>query len=179
MAPVPATRRRFLLAQLDRYAQNDLGNLWVAARDTDDFEGSVTEGFIQIADTYHQASGQLAATWFEQSAPKSRYIAVVAAPLAIEKLERSADWALGGEGDSGLDRLSGSLQRAVFDGARDTVALNVRKTGSRWAIEADPDCCDYCQMLASRGAVYRSEESAGAAFHDRCRCVAVEHRDDE
>lgn len=38
-----------------------------------------------------------------------------------------------------------------------------------------PDSCDWCNMLASRGAVYTSAEAAGELnhFHNNCHCVIV------
>lgn len=38
-----------------------------------------------------------------------------------------------------------------------------------------PNGCPFCQMLASRGFVYLSEDSAGASrhYHDDCRCAIV------
>lgn len=176
---VPPARRRWLLNQLNRQAQIDLSVLWETAKDNDDFAATILEAYPAVVDPYHQLAGQLAAGWFEDAEPNSNYIATVVAPLAVDKLVGSAEWALRGDGDDGLARLSGSLQRSVFDGARDTTIINARDTRTRWAVVAVDQCCDFCQMLASRGAVYVSQDTAEAAiqgFHDNCKCVAVEER---
>lgn len=174
------TERRRLLNQLNAEARRDLSGLWVTATDSGDFMGTMLEGYADIADPYHQLAAQMSAGWFENADPDSDYIASTVDPLPEDRLAGSVEWALHvGEGIAALALLEGSLQRAVFDGARDTTILNVRDTRSRWAVAASPDCCDWCQTLASRGAVYASQDTAEAAiqgFHDNCKCVAVEER---
>jgi hypothetical protein len=174
------TERRRLLAQVNGYAQRELDGLWLAATESGDFVNTLTDGYAAICDPYHELAGQMAAQWFEEADPASDYIAEVTDPLPEERMTGSVEWALAvGAGAGALALLSGSLQRSVFDGARDTTIRNVRDTGARWAVEADPGCCDYCQMIAARGAVYVSRDSAESAiqgFHDNCKCVAVEDR---
>lgn len=152
--PVSPAERQYLLDQVGRLAQSDLDRLWVQAGQLADidFFTFVVDAFPQLVDPYHQAAGQLAANWFEESLPGSAYVARVAVPLAVEKLTASARWALGGDGTVGLDRLQGTLQRAVFDGARDTTLLNVEATGSGWARYASANACAFCRLLASRSA---------------------------
>lgn len=176
---VSAAERQYLLGQVGRLAQSDLDRLWVRAGELADidFFTFIVEAFPDLVDPYHQAAGQLAANWFEESLPASGYVARVVAPLAVEKLTASAQWALGGEGPVGLDRLQGTLQRAVFDGARDTTLLNVAATGSGWARYASANACAFCRLLATRGAAYRSENTAATKVHDHCSCIPVEDRD--
>lgn len=160
--PVSAEERRFLLQQVNRLAQTDLDRLWneAASRSNADFAALVAEAFPEVVDPYNSMAAQLAATWFELSLPQSTYIAEVAPPIPVEKLLASTRWALGATGNQGLQRLSGTLQRAVLDGARDTTLLNVETTGSRWARHARPDACPFCKLLATREASYRSEADA-------------------
>lgn len=135
------------------------------------------DAFPELAVAYSAVAADMAATWFEMSAPTSPYIAVAAPPVPVERLAKTAEWALGATGEDGLARLDGSLQRAVFDGARNTIVLNVDRTGSRWARHARADACAFCRLLATRGAAYKSSETAAKAYHDACRCIAVEIRD--
>lgn len=176
---VSAPERQYLLNQVGRLAKSDLDRLWVQADQLADidFFTYIVEAFPQIVDPYHQAAGQLAANWFEESLPTSAYVATVADPLPVEKLASSARWALGGDGVVGLARLQGTLQRAVFDGARDTTLLNVQSTKSRWARYASANACEFCRLLATRGAAYRSENTAATKVHDHCSCIPVEDRD--
>lgn len=128
----------------------------------DEFAAFVVGAYPRLADPYAELAGQLSATWFEESDPASSYVARVADPLPEEKLAASARWALGGDGADGLSsRLAGSLQRVVYDGARDTTMVNVAATGSRWMREARPNACAFCKMLATRtDDLYRSEDAA-------------------
>lgn len=178
---VSAPERQYLLNQVGRLAQSDLDLLWKQAEqlaDTDFFT-FVVQAFPDVVDPYHQAAGELAANWFEESRPTSSYIAKVADPLPVDRLEASAKWALGGDGLVGKDRLSGTLQRAVFDGARDTTLLNVQATGSGWARYASANACAFCRLLATRGAAYRSEDTAATKVHDHCSCIPVEDRNND
>lgn len=176
---VSPQERQFLLDQVNRQASNDLRALWGAAAGlvTVEFASVMIDGFPKLADPYVELSSRLSATWFELSEPLSPYVAVTAPPIPVERLVNSAEWALGASGDEGLARLEGSLQRAVYDGARDTTILNVEATGSRWARYASANACAFCRMVATRGAVYKSQEAAGRAYHDHCHCMAVEVRD--
>lgn len=197
--PVSPAEREYLLSQIGRFAETDLNNLWRQAEqlDTEEFFSFVRDGFVEVATTYHQTTGQLAATWFEESDPLSPYLARVADPVTPERLIKSAEWALGGDGEQALSRMQGSMQRAVYDGARDTVVLNAEATRSRWIRVTRANACEFCRMLATRSGdyAYLSREAAevvtgqrtrnrrtgarkmGSKFHDSCYCTAVEVRD--
>lgn len=191
---VSAAERRFLLDQLNGLAANDLDNLWQAADtlSTTDFFDYVVAGFPELGNIYHQIAAQIAANWFEDSDPQSTYVAKVATPIPTKRLAESAKWALGGDGLVGKARLSGALQRAAFDGARDTTFLNIDATASRWVRVARADACAFCRLLASRTGedAYTTKEAAqfvstsrrrgsrkrGEKYHDHCYCVPVEIR---
>ncbi len=199
MAVTPQ-ERQFLLDQVSQQANSDLRNLWgyAAGLATVEFASLLVDGFPKLADPYVELSSRLSATWFELSEPTSPYVAVTAPPIPVERLTKSAEWALGAPGDEGLARLEGSLQRAVYDGARDTIVLNVDTTGSYWVRHANANACAFCRMLATRHSDkrwwYRSAKSAldvvgrggqgrgkravgSTGYHDHCRCIAVEVRE--
>lgn len=171
--------RQFLLGQVNRLATADLQKLWSAAARLSDTEFAtfMVAAFPQIVDPYVEMSAQFAASWFEESLPTSKYVAVTAPPIPEERLLTSARWALDGSGDEGLKRLQGTTQRAVFDGSRDTTLLNVEKTDSRWARHASAGACAFCRLVATRGAAYTRRETAAKHYHDHDRCIAVEDRD--
>lgn len=177
--PVSAPERQYLLNQLNRLAKADLDRLWAAAErlPTGRFFQYVLDGFPNIVDPYNQTAAQLAATWFEESDPESTYVATLAAPIREERLTTSARWALGASGRDALSRLEGTLQRAVYDGARDTTLVNVRRSRSKWARYASANACEFCQLLATRADAYRSESTAATEVHDHCSCLPVEVRD--
>jgi hypothetical protein len=172
------TERRRLLSELNRVAASDLFQVWRSAGLADvDFAQFITDAFPEIASDYAEVAGNLAADWYEQAAPQLPYQAIVDSGVNTTALTKSAQWALGADGDMALNRLSGTLQRTVFDGARSTTVANVRnEEGARWARYASANACEFCALMAIRGAVYGSEETAGAQYHDNCHCLAVEVR---
>ena len=76
--------------------------------------------------------------------------------------------------DDALTRLDASLTRHVLNPGRDTLLRSGADAGVRWrrAVRgADP--CDWCLMLAGRGAVFHSAATAGDMnrWHDGCACA--------
>lgn len=73
-----------------------------------------------------------------------------------------------------VQRLEAATPRVVRYGGRETVALSSERDPARPRYQrmVRSGGCDFCKMLAGRGAVYRSQDSAGAAihFHDNCGC---------
>ncbi len=120
----------------------------------------------------------------------------VAGPAEAERVLASTAWALQTRSGKELTaeqvkaRLAGTLTRLVREPGRTTVFDAVRDAGTRWARIPGPYACDFCLMLASRGAVYESRESAsttsgtrgtrpeGLRYHDRCTCHIVESYSD-
>lgn len=86
--------------------------------------------------------------------------------------------------EKAANAVAAKVIRHVADGGRAPLAAEVR-TGNRGAVGyarvVDADPCPFCAMLASRGAVYRSDAFAGSnalfagdgAFkvHDGCECT--------
>ena len=181
--PISAAERRFVLDNLTRLAEADIQRMWRAAElQTDvEFAAYVTQAFPEIVDPYHQMAAQLGATFFEDDFPTITTAAVMAAPLPEEQLAKSASWALAADGVKAISRMAGTTQRAIYDGERDTTALNASKNRMKWVRVARPDACAFCRLLASRAAAadsqYNSEQSArfrsdGKKYHDDCRCTA-------
>lgn len=163
--PVSAAERRFIMAQLGQRAKEDMIRLWDAAGRLEDidFATYVADAFPDLANGAHQLAAEVSATLFEDDFPAITTPAVTAPALPEEKLKSSAVWALGADGDKALDRLGGTLQRAVFDGSRQTTVWNADINGMRWIRVAEPGACAFCRMLATRTAfdnTYRSEEAA-------------------
>jgi hypothetical protein len=73
------------------------------------------------------------------------------------------------------------LYTAVQQAGRDTIARNTRRdpASARWARMPIGKTCAWCLMLASRGAVYFTKESAGGTgvgtnrYHGHCDCQPV------
>ena len=153
------------MAQLGQRAKEDMIRLWDAAGRLEDidFAAYVVDAFPDLAGGAHQLAAEVSATLFEEDFPTIAANAVPAAPLDAEQLKSSAQWALGADGDKALTRLQGTLQRAVFDGDRQTTVFNAQANGMRWIRQAQPGACAFCRLLATRTAfdnTYRSEEAA-------------------
>lgn len=175
---VSAAERRYLLQQVNRLAETELNRLWSAAERLSNIEffEYIVGTYPAVVDPYIDMSSNLSATWFEMSDPDSTYRAVMAPNPPVEQLQANARWALKATGEQGKTDLAGSLNRAVFDGARETTRINVERTDSRWAVDARPTACPWCRMMATRGAVYKTAATALKACHDNGHCVALEDR---
>lgn len=163
---VSAAERRFIMAQLGKRAKEDMIRLWDAAGRLEDidFATYIADAFPDLANAAHQLAADVSATLFETDFPDLTLPVVTADPLPTAQLKSSAQWALGADGVKALDRLQATLQRAVFDGDRQTTVANAYNNGMRWVRIARPNACAFCRMLASRSTVsddlYRSEEAA-------------------
>jgi hypothetical protein len=76
--------------------------------------------------------------------------------------------------DTSLVRTAGAVGRLVLDGGRKTItdSLQADPRGQGWRRVIAPSACDFCVMLAGRGAVY-SAETARFSSHDHCACSAM------
>lgn len=64
--------------------------------------------------------------------------------------------------------------RHALNGGRSTILESVRadRRAQGWARVTSGDPCAFCQILASRGPVYRDEATASFEAHDHCACTA-------
>lgn len=105
---------------------------------------------------------------------------VIPDPPPVEQVAASVRWAVQPfyEGTPDLrvftTKVSGAAEKLVLDVGRDTILHNVQrdKQAKGWARVPEPGACYFCALLATRGAVYRSEGSADFQSHDHCRCHA-------
>lgn len=68
--------------------------------------------------------------------------------------------------------VEGAVDKLVGDVGRNTLIESIQrdKQAKGWARVPEPDCCYFCALLSTRGAVYHSRESASFEAHDHCRC---------
>ena len=71
-------------------------------------------------------------------------------------------------------RTAGAMGRLVLNGGRETItgSLKADPKGTGWKRLTSPGACDFCILLAGRGAVY-SAETADFSAHDWCACSVV------
>lgn len=162
-----------VLVDLNVVSLARLLGLWRETGSDPDAMVDHTPGLIQ---PFLEAAGLVTAQWYDELAPQLKFHAAPMIGVPRERIDESARWAMFSPGQaSPLHRLAGSTQRMIFDASRNTAIGNARAEGVRWARYASASACDFCLMLASRGAVYHSEDAALAA-HDHCKCTAVPER---
>lgn len=168
--------QRDLLASWRRFDLNDA----VKVRD------GLMDVLPGIIDGYHLSASTVAADWYDLQrhdlGVKKRFQAVMAKAPTDARGAVMARWGVApmfGEDPSRaapivLAKIAGGLQRVIADGARQTIVGSTVKDPARvgWARETDGNACDFCELLAGRGAVY-SEDSAGFESHDKCGCIGV------
>lgn len=147
---------------------------------------ALLEFIPMLAQEYGDVAATAAAEWYEaQRAAQigGNYRAVLADTVPAAQTQGSVRYAaghlFGDDPAQTLALLSGAMQRFVLYGARDTIARNVGRDPARPRFARVPTgakTCAWCTMLASRGFVYLTRETAGIAhdhYHDDCDCQVV------
>jgi hypothetical protein len=151
---------------------------------------TLIRAFPGLVRPYLTAASELSATWYEdvraQVTPAPFYAVAPAVAPSASRVGALVRWGVAplfGLSDSTpLSLIGGGMQRLVAGAGRDTIDANAIKdsrsgrfAATGWSRIAQSDACEFCTMLAGRGARYRSEGSAGgdSDYHDWCRCVAV------
>lgn len=177
--------------ELVRMAQNELSGFFATVDLTR--PERVRDALLEIVPLLTREYGELAATvaaeWFEQVHP-SGFLARTAAdtfPTAgvVENVRYHAGALFSDDPQRTLAGLSGAMQRFILYSGRQTVARNVQLDPSRPRFARVPTgakTCAWCSMLASRGFVYLTRETAGIVaddYHDDCDCQIVPTFDGE
>ncbi|MFI1913474.1 hypothetical protein [Nocardia sp. NPDC020380] len=167
---------REVLGDLNTVMVRDIDSMFRAASrkgiSSAEFWRLIVQAYPEIVAPHMSAAGELAAFYYDSQAPELTFRAAPAPLPATAQLQASARWAL--KSPAAVDLLSGSAQRVLFGQARETVSLSAgRERGATWARYASFTACPFCRMNATRGDVYRSEDTADMQFHDNCRCMAV------
>lgn len=165
--------------QIEGLVTRDLRQIWsaldlsnpAAARDL------LLEVTPLLVVRYGQVAATVAADFFEDVAKVAAMVPVIDHSLAVVGSTR---WAVGplwdGESEKALNMLTASSTRHVAQYGRDTIHTSTKRArGYSYArVPSGSDTCDFCIMVASRGAVYGSRRDAGGdgnEYHERCYCV--------
>ena len=124
----------------------------------------------EIVSPYITASGDLAATWYEDlraSAVGGSYYATSSGAVNQARIDSLVGYGVkplfGQSSSTVLTLIGGGVQRMIAGAGRDTISANITKDKVRVGYSRIPraGCCSFCGMLASRGATYRTEAAAG------------------
>ncbi|MER5584112.1 hypothetical protein ABT090_21070 [Streptomyces asoensis] len=193
-----AERQRRAQAALVRFLVRELRSLQrllIPSRPSsaDDWIAAVTE----LANQYGAGAATAAATSYEEQRDaagiRDRFTAEPASTPPDEQVEASLRWASsdvwdGGSVETAHSRAEGAVGRLVLNQGRETVQQAVRqdRAAVAWARGAALGACSFCKLMASRGAVYQSAQTAGreadarfegdtgeAKYHNHCHCVII------
>ena len=147
---------------------------------------ALLEFMPMLAQEYGDVAATAAAEWYEATRAAQvggSYAAVLGDAVPDAQVQGSVRYAAGHLfGDNPAETLallSGALQRFVLTGARSTIGANAGRDRARPTFARVPTgakTCAWCELLASRGFVYLTKETAGIIsddYHDDCDCMIV------
>lgn len=183
---------RYISSQARQEFANDVFEVWSATHDMDALQDAIDAIAPAIADKYGAVASQIAADMWEEIylADTGMYSEAIIPDLsesARHELYVDSLWAKehSDEGNGYIKKTGRSLERVVKGYARNTTLENTLAAARhgellwngkpRWARVPVGKTCAFCQMLASRGFIYSTAESAGEfnQFHDDCDCMIV------
>lgn len=154
----------------------------------------IMSGAVQSAD---DAAAALAAEWYDQQAEAAHAklpAAITETSWSRGRLEDKVHWSVGMAGDGRTDAFVRSCGDYVRNDMKRslnrTIMANARRDkskGVRYArVPSGHETCAFCFMLATRGAVHFTRETAGelGQYHSHCDCKVVpgfggDHKFDE
>lgn len=173
LASLNAARR--LMDRLVIGAKRDLNGLGLSSSERVLMSSMLADGWVALIDKYGSQAAEIGAEQFDQWAKELGIRPKVKVAKGVN--ERQATASLGYALSTPNQRLNALevLDRLILQPYRDTVQTSAWASGGAWArVPAGAKPCAFCLMLASRGEVYQSEESAGGLgneYHGDCRCI--------
>lgn len=190
--PAPTVLRSGIKT-IDYFAARDLGLLWRGLDTSRVARVALHDVLPQTINIYGEASASLAADWYDQTRAEAGVrglFQVIPAEVGVTPgtggAHQLADWV----GDY-LDRtdtgvltaeqistaqqmINGGVQRRIANAARSTITESSIKDpeAAGWYRYTASTGCEFCRMLAGRGAVY-SEQGVKFGAHDHCSCMAA------
>lgn len=139
------------------------------------FRDALLTAYPELMRPFMSAASEVAAQWYSElraaTPAKSAYRATTVPLPPDEQLDATVRYAVTPLftptpqpfiGSQILSLLTGASQRYIANQGRDTIVTNSYADPVRtgWARIPQPGCCAFCGLMASRGATYRSEQSA-------------------
>lgn len=175
---------RQAVAALVTLARRQLAAVWqrLDLQDVDATTAALRPVLYELMGTYGTAAASLGADWYEDvrevAGAAGRFTASLVElpdqgrtdslvrwgtrPLVPQEMPDVDEYEFEPDPDAALSRIDGGLQRIIADADRDTIEENIDADPARplFARHASANACAFCALLATRGAVYRSETSA-------------------
>ncbi|WP_292605959.1 hypothetical protein [Nocardioides sp. REDSEA-S30_B4] len=135
-----------------------------------------------LLDAFHPVAGGLGADWYDDLRLAANVPGSFTAPLPdlppVQQIEKTASWAASGlyvDVDKALADSAAAVERLLALADREAIetAADRDPQPARWARYASPNACAFCALNATRGPVFRSEDTAASKYHNHCRCIAV------
>lgn len=176
-------RARRALNRLVRAAHGDLTGWWARLRAGERLAltDAVQNGWLALVGHYGDMSAALGADLFEAHAAELGIRPRMDLKPGVDPDRATArlGWALSTENQWG--NVTNLLDELVKQPYRSTYQDSAIASGAGWArVPTGAETCAFCLMLASRGAVYSSEQTAGGgkAYHGACDCAPTLVRDE-
>jgi len=181
--PSAVSAHRRELQTLTGLAGRDLDKFWRQFTTADMARDGLLDVLPLLVDLYGSAAATLGADWYdelrEQAEVRGSFRSIPAELPDRGRTDALARWGIAplfaAEPDftSALSLVTGGLQRIVANADRQSVTASaVADPRARGWERRTTGGCDFCRMLAGRGAVY-SEATADFESHDNCHCLAV------
>lgn len=147
----------------------------------------VRDALLELVPALVHEHGEIAAAaaadWYEQMRAKAipgTYRALTGDYPPFEQIEASVRYAagelFGDDPATTLRLLEGAVQRLIKYQEDDTFRVNAEADPARPRfafVPRPPMTCSWCDMLASRGWVYLTQETATASKHTHCDCTVT------
>ena len=181
----PAAEYRAAQATLTSALAVQVAHAWAALLDTSRLRASIpvlAAAAAALVARYGQVSAMLAAQYYEaarlDAGVAGRFSPVPADPADLDAVTEVVKWATRDlwtpEPDVAPARAAAvaATEKLVLDAGRDTItgAVLADRKARGWARVTQPGACYFCVMLATRGAVYKTEATAGFQAHDHDHC---------
>lgn len=181
-----AEANRFMRAnnEIARQIKSAISRTWIGlgAMTVEGKRDALLDILPGLVNRYGQTAEAVAAEYFERTTGVPATMIDWDFTAQVQgSLRYSIGSAFSGREAEAVAGIAASMTRHALQHGRSTIYQSSRSTpGVRFARAPDAKACDWCRIMASRGAVYLTEETAGGegnSYHDDCGCVPVAIRD--
>lgn len=176
---------------LERDIERDLRRLWAGldARSVEGKRDALLDVLPSLVQRYGEVAAAVAAEYFEEITGLDAFIPDFDFQDGVAGVVRyGIGHSFAGNDPKALALISGGARRFMLQYGRSTMYDSAAgHPGVFYARVPEAGACQWCRLLASRGAAYTSKNRAsvvtegkreGESFHDECRCSVTAARDD-